>query len=198
MIECGPCAVGYHFECWHPDEEGNCHCVTDAPATHISMEDFQDEPKERGGQVKKAASVKDLESTGRKRAAILYPIPAEGDPGFPMACEWSGLKSAGGGIVPIVGCNDGLAKNIHHGPDKNTLSNFVKNVHRICATCHNRWHTLNDPYYSGTRPQGDIPYLPLEEHGECKEHDPFTKATEQDVLENEAFWAIRKHKVMFD
>jgi hypothetical protein len=157
------------------------------------MEDV--DVKERGGQIKDPSKVKDLESTGRKRAARLYPIPKDGQPGFPMVCEWSGLLSAGGGINPIVGCRNGLAEGIHHGPDKNTLNNFAVNVHRICDSCHNRWHTLNDRYYMATRPSGDIPYLPLPEAGEVRQHDPFTKASDSDFMMNDLMWAGRKLKI---
>jgi hypothetical protein len=192
-IICGPCAVGYHWECKHPTGEGLCHCTTEQPvAADINdrlLESSDTEKKERGGQIKDLANVKDLESTGRKRAAKLYPIPKDGEPGYPMACEWRGLLQAGGGVIPLVGCIDGLAKDIHHGPDKNTLSNFVGNVHRICKTCHNRWHTLNDKYYLGERPLGDTPYLPLSEY-DFSTH-VLLRANKEQLAASEAAWGLK-------
>lgn len=86
-------------------------------------------------------------------------------------------KNCGGGTMPIVGCLDGKQQARHHGPDKNTLNNERGNVHRICHTCHNRWHTLNDPdYVWGT-------IYPL--------HEPY-EATIADVGMNEVFWQGRK------
>lgn len=192
VVTCGPCAVGYHFECSSPTAEGQCHCTVEPVAMDINDRlaiAADTETKERGGQIKDLSAVKDLESTGRKRAAKLYPIPKEGQPGYPMACEWRGLLQAGGGVIPIVGCNDGLAKNIHHGPDKNTLSNFVGNVHRICETCHNRWHTINDKFYSGERPLGDTQYLPLSEYDFVAHITD--RATKEQLAASEVAWAMK-------
>lgn len=192
MIICGPCAVGYHFECVHPTEEGKCHCTVEVVSMDINdrlAQSIDTEKRERGGQIKDLSAVKDLESTGRKRAAKLYPIPKEGESGYPMACEWRGLLQAGGGVIPIIGCVDGLAKDIHHGPDKNTLSNFVGNVHRICKTCHNRWHTINDKYYSGERPLGDTKYLPLSEY-DFVDH-VLDRATKEQLAASEVAWGLK-------
>jgi hypothetical protein len=173
-----PCVVGYHSECWHP--EGTACCCKE-----LLTQKFE-EAKERGGQVKSADSVTDIESTGRKRAAAIAPIE-EG-----MPCEWRNLKFAGGGVVPIMGCMAGIAKDRHHGPNKSTLANHLGNLHRICSHCHNRWHTLNDAYY-GDRPVGEeaMNYFPLPEY-EYKEHDSVTKASYQELAENEIMWAKRK------
>lgn len=190
---CLPCAVGNHFECWRPLDTGFCHCTEDGPVLFEPTGDNSagnSEKKERGGQIKDQSEVTDLESTGRKRAAKLYPIPKEGEPGYPMKCEWAGLKTAGGGVKPIVGCVGNPATHIHHGPNKNTLENSVGNVHRICVQCHNRWHTLNDAAY-GERPKGNIPYLPLEENTWVL-HDGITQATPQDYAEHEMLWINRK------
>jgi len=65
----------------------------------------------------------------------------------------------------------------HHGPDKNTLNNEKGNVHRICHSCHNRWHTLNDEDYIW----GNI--YPL--------HAPM-EASVADIGLNEVFWDGRK------
>jgi hypothetical protein len=109
-------------------------------------------------------------------------------------CQWAGLKYAGGGIKPLVGClgNDAVAR--HHGPDKGTLNNEVRvNLHDICTSCHNRWHALNDEYYDKPRPRIG-PWLPRESEGVCKPHDPVTKADPADQLANEVYWATPKAK----
>lgn len=92
-------------------------------------------------------SLKDQQSTGRKRAAKLYPLNPE------AYCEWAGKEVQGGGHSPISGCglrpgtDIGLQQSRHHGPDKNTLNNEIGNVHRICHACHNEWHAKNDSNY---------------------------------------------------
>lgn len=181
MINCLPCATNYHSECWQPTGDWNCCCLDKTPVVIEASE-----KKERGGQIKDMENVTDLESTGRKRAAKLYPLNRENP------CEWRGLANAGGGAKPIVGCLAGMQVAIHHGPDKNTLSNFVGNVHRICATCHNRWHTENDPFYPAERPSGETPYLPLE--GDAIAHDGNTKFTPEQFSKNELMWLNRKTK----
>lgn len=117
------------------------------------------------------SALRDQQSTGRKRAARLYPLEAD------APCEWQMKKNCGGGNKPIVGCMNGVQQARHHGPDKNTLNNESGNVHRICHTCHNRWHTLNDDGYVW----GNI--YPL--------HNPM-EAQITDIGMNEVFWDGRK------
>ena len=94
-----------------------------------------------GRPYKNSGDIKDKKSTGRKRAAILYPL-------FPDdACEWRNLANCGGGKFPIIGCTKGKQQHRHHGPNKNTLENSPGNVHRICDDCHNIWHSQNDKDY---------------------------------------------------
>lgn len=189
---CPPCAVGYHWECEHQQEDTLCCCIPNR--THIGNDQPDSEsdssggetPKQRGGQVKDYADITDVQSTGRKRAAQMYPI-TEG-----MVCEWAQLKSAGGGVVSIIGCNGNVATDRHHGPDKNTLNNTEGNVHRICATCHNRWHAANDQYY-GTRPEGTSPFIPLDGHN-WGPHDGDTKAILKEIIEADIAWSVRKDK----
>ena len=97
--------------------------------------------KDNTRRLKRDASLKDQQSTGRKRAARMYPLHRE------AACEWKGLSNAGGGLHPIVGCITGLQEARHHGPDKSTSNNEEGNVHRICHRCHNRWHAANNKEY---------------------------------------------------
>lgn len=92
-------------------------------------------------------SLKDQQSTGRKRAAALYPLNPD------AFCEWAGQNEVGGGQHPIKGCgirpnsDVGYQQCRHHGPDKNVLNNEKGNVHRICTACHNEWHGKNDADY---------------------------------------------------
>lgn len=178
MVDCLPCATSFHQECWVPDESFKCCCGNVSEAVVIES------TKERGGQIKDMENVGDLESTGRKRAAKLYPLDRS------KPCEWAGLRNAGGGPFPILGCLGNTQVAIHHGPDKSTLANFVGNVHRICATCHNRWHTLNDPMYPTERPAGNLPYTPVS--GEVNPHDGVTKFTPEEFAQNGLMWADRK------
>lgn len=90
--------------------------------------------------------ITDPQSTGRKRAAQLWPLDLE------APCEWQFKANCGGGKHPILGCATGMQRNIHHGPDKNTLNNARDNIHKICPTCHNRWHAVNDKDYDPSIP----------------------------------------------
>jgi len=133
--------------------------------------------------------ITDVTSTGRKRAAMLYPIFEN------MKCEWAGLKFAGGGVEPIIGCDNHIIQpnkgpdkgDRHHGPDKNVINNSPGNVHRICSSCHNRWHARNNKYY-GERPPTDQPYLPKVDY-DWKPHDSETQATSEEIAENEKYWS---------
>lgn len=198
---CWGCIVGLHEECLElkpvDSTEGAYQCCCfDKPRD--SDEGRAVRTGEVGRPMMETHEISDVLSTGRKRAAMLYPIH-EG-----MLCEWAGLKNAGGGVVPIVGCDGhkltstkgGIGElhqgDVHHGPDKNTLENSPGNVHRICATCHHRWHAANDKFY-GQRPKkedgkvdGTKPFLPLDEY-ELLPHDALTMADEEDfqnVLDN--------------
>lgn len=187
---CPACESGGHSDCYVTGEseelltEGglSCCCRKDVG------EGSPDEPTGKSfvDRVKDASAITDVQSTGRKRAAIAYPI-TEG-----MICEWSGLGKAGGGVETIVGCRENPATDRHHGPDKNTLNNTEGNVHRICSTCHNRWHTANDQYY-GERPPGTEPFIPLDPN-QWGIHDPDTQATNEDYLQSEIKWSMRKTK----
>ena len=92
------------------------------------------------------SAVRDQQSTGRKRAAKLYPLDRN------KPCEWANNPAAGGGFAPIQGCGIRPATMVgrqqarHHGPDQNTLNNEPGNVHRICHSCHNTWHAANDKF----------------------------------------------------
>jgi hypothetical protein len=98
---------------------------------------------------------KDPISTGRKRAAVMYPL----SPG--QVCDWAWKKNAGGGIEPITGCTGRPATHIHHGPDKSTFNNDRSNISLLCNFCHNRWHVANDKYYIEPRPADNSEWLPI-------------------------------------
>lgn len=183
---CTECGGGFHELC----EEGGCGNCHSNKTTEVKPrdEDYLEDSRPPGNRstrnsrkgrsgVKTDRNLKDQQSTGRKRAAVLFPL-VEGAP-----CEWRGKTNCGGGEHPITGCMFGIQMARHHGPDKNTLHNEVGNVHRICATCHNRWHTLNDPEY-----QPD---------GVHKSHEPI-EASEDDFIADGEFWFNRHVKVARD
>lgn len=194
---CFGCRTGFHNECsyaWTDDLIGECCCggevkftvtgeVKDSGSTDetIPKKEVDNGYIEDGYEANKSlADYKDPISTGRKRAAEMYPINAG------MVCEWAGLKRAGGGVFPIVGCVGRPASDRHHGPDKNTMNNMQGNLHRICDFCHNTWHALNDPAY-GERPEHTKPFIPTGKLGEdWFNHDAETKATMEEILEAEA------------
>lgn len=150
--------------------------------------------------------LKDPLSTGRKRVARMFPIPAG------KMCEWAMLASAGGGIEPIVGCVGYPASDLHHGPDKNTLNNAkaslgigtTENVWMLCSMCHNAWHAKNDPYYPKTRgneKQRDYiadqatPFLPLPQFMDSfVAHDPDTRTDSPRIYTGEDFTRGREHR----
>lgn len=171
-MKCVSCLQGLNWEC---RLEGNCSDGTTsiAPVDTLAIGSFtnQDPDPESFTTYKDDSVLRDQQSTGRKRAAKMYPL----DENAP--CEWSMKRNAGGGEFPIVGCMNGKQQARHHGPDKNTLNNEIGNVHRICHTCHNRWHTLNDPTYVW--------------EGLKEPHSPFEASIEEVAL-NEVFWDGRK------
>jgi len=164
-VACIDCGVGDHFNCGDP-----CCCSQNPPIAEEEV--IEDERRSLHRTYKREGTLKDQQSTGRKRAALLYPLDRE------ASCEWRELRNCGGGPKPIIGCNGGLQQSRHHGPDKNTLNNDQGNVHRICHKCHNRWHTVNDPLY---KPGTVYP-----------RHDPVTKATIEEIMHNEVYWASTK------
>lgn len=163
-MACIYCGQGFHDEC----ENGcdNCHGNEDKAFKSIVTLSGG-----RGAPLKNPEDVKDKFSTGRKRAAVHWPIFKD------KPCEWQGKKNCGGG-QPIIGCLKGLQVDRHHGPVKQVLRNEPGNVHRICKKCHNRWHAVNDPIYN-------------EEEYEKLPHQP-QAATELEILANEADWSIRR------
>lgn len=164
-MACLACGRGFHSEC----EIGCSDCHPDyQKATQM----LSATGSGRGAPTKNAEDIKDPYSTGRKRAAIQYPLFRTNP------CEWRGFKNCGGGVFPIVGCIAGKQEARHHGPVKNPLRNEPGNVHRICHECHNRWHALNDADY-------------IEEDNEKLPHMP-ERATEIELMASEAERRIKK------
>ena len=163
---CLNCGRGFHELCKRC-RKGKCH---DNGATETVVTDRVNDSGHRIRRIRRVATggLKDPHSTGRKRAAKLYPIDRD------APCEWRGYKNCGGGRFPIIGCYDGLQQHRHHGPIKNTLVNHEGNVHRICYACHVRWHELNDVNYS----EDDNKLLP---------HMP-TEATPDELVDNFMKW----------
>lgn len=156
---CLACVRDFHDEC----ATEPC-CCSQKSSTPEGLEWTKDDNK-----------VIDPKSTGRKRAAKLFPLDRD------KPCEWRGLSLAGGGRVPIIGCTDGNQTNRHHGPNKDTLVNDRANVHLICTTCHNRWHASNDPLYNDNSP-------------DVTPHNPDLLATPEEQLQNEKFWLRNRAK----
>ena len=140
MSVCLSCARHLHDECENYNWAANVCCCNGAGVGDSNVP--EDSTGKRDGMAwsKHDGNIVDPKSTGRKRAAKIYPL----EPSSP--CEWRGLRYAGGGMFPIYGCTAGKQQHRHHGPNLSTLDNTEGNVHRICTTCHNRWHTDNDAF----------------------------------------------------
>jgi hypothetical protein len=154
-----PCGRGFHKECL----KGCKKCHEDENEILI----LNPGSRKKGN---KADGLKDPLSTGRKRAAELYPLDKE------APCEWRNRKGCGGGKRPIVGCVDGKQVARHHGPVKDTTRNHEGNVHRICTRCHNHWHELNDLVYD----EREYALLP---------HDPIA-AEPDELIADEMAWRM--------
>lgn len=195
---CLQCAAGHPEFCENPTE------VSDQPGWIVPCRELftveeivKDKPRKDGSNVASPGDVTDARSTGRKRAAMLLPIQTG------RMCDWSGLKWAGGGVYPIVGCDGNTLADVkshsdlpdtvssrgerHHGPNKAVLDNAVGvNLHGICSTCHQRWHALNDPAYTGDRPTAEFEWLPSQPY---YAHDPYAKVTAEERALVDAWWA---------
>jgi hypothetical protein len=173
MRGCHTCGRGFHEEC--PSENERCCCFdgntsddlpmgssdfdgsigTDDPEilsqllVDNTVDDFVPvEPGRRGRPHERPEKLRNVNSTGRKRANRAKPVDKR------LPCEWQRKVNCGGGKNPIVGCMNGEQRHVHHGPDKDVMNNSIKNLHDICHACHNRWHVANDKDYD--------PYIPHE------------------------------------
>lgn len=179
MAKCVACKLGWKWECRHKGECDSNDASEPVHGTDVGdldsvsdsgSEDSEDDAGTEFRTYKDDSALRDQQSTGRKRAAKMFPLHET------ELCDWAMRKNVGGGNRPITGCLTNLQQARHHGPDKNTLNNEKGNVHRICHTCHNRWHTLNDDDYVW----GDVQ----------NEHEPEI-ATVDEILQNEEHWKNR-------
>lgn len=158
MSACLACGRGFHRECKRCSR-GACHPQEENHATR-GLEQESNGNGEPQKRKKTEEGLKDPKSTGRKRAAKIYPIDLS------APCEWRGLRDCGGGSRPIIGCLDGNQKHRHHGPIKDPRRNHEGNVHRICSACHVHWHELNDLVYDEEKyrllPHNPVPATDLE------------------------------------
>jgi hypothetical protein len=166
-VSCVACGRGFHHECLNKKGCKKCHPKSEEK---VSVTVSTRKSKVHG--------LKDEKSTGRKRAAKLYPI-IEGEP-----CEWRGKKNCGGGRHPIIGCLSGFQVDRHHGPVKKTTRNEEGNVHRICKDCHNHWHELNDLIYD----EAEYNSLP---------HDPVA-ATDMEIAQEFLKWQSGEMGKLFE
>lgn len=193
---CFGCMVGFHEECI----EATPHEKIAGFYVCCCWQEGDVKPAAFQRALKNSADLKDQQSTGRKRAVVVIESEGRGLDG--SICEWAQLRFAGGGVTPIIGCagtilretkdGDSLPagespRNVHHGPDKSTINNASGNLHVVCAHCHNRWHTLNDPHYGKNRPEAGKPFVP---DGICLAHDPETQATPEELAFSDAYWQM--------
>jgi hypothetical protein len=201
--KCWPCIAGLHEECYDPQmiEENAIEAGIEGEWTTCCCS-INREPDAAafvgavGRPMLDPDQITDPKSTGRKRAAMLYPI-YEG-----MECEWAWLRYAGGGVVPVVGCrgntitdkkggdDENKQGDRHHGPSKATINNAPDNVHRICSVCHTHWHVANDKFYTSPRPPADQQWFPNVPYFM---HDSITTATDEELEQSEAYWAVKNH-----
>lgn len=137
--------------------------------------------KKRGAPLKAGKDMKSLLATGRARANVVKPL-SEGD-----VCEWRGLRYAGGGVTPLIGCRGNPAESVHHGPNKSVLHNEPTNLHKVCQVCHERWHIINDAYYGSVRPEHGESWLPNPDVP-CYEHSALVVVTPETQDYNEFLW----------
>lgn len=200
---CPACAAGIPEECHNPQEvEGHPEWIIPCLVEFANVSMVIDKKTGTGvvgRPLLDPSEITDIKSTGRKRAAMVMPF-LEG-----RVCDWAHLKFAGGGVIPILGCDGNTiaqakktedARELgadevghrHHGPDKNVLNNTPGvNLHGICTPCHTRWHAANDPYYDekGRPENASTPFLPVEAY---YFHDNQTTFTEEDWELVEIWW----------
>lgn len=145
MSRCLACRRQNHLACLGDF----CDCMHEEISNKHSDEfrpEFDRNP-ELAKNVKNDYALKDPQSTGRKRAAKLFPLDKERD------CEFLGKTHAGAipGLRGIDGCSirpnstPGKQQARHH-LDYDTLNNDPDNVVRICHSCHRVIHEANDSH----------------------------------------------------
>ncbi len=165
MSDCWPCRRNQHNACAAQYTDSiSCNCdhnsTVDRPVGAIGNALNLDTTEPDSSETvtvkntrrnKNDDAVTDQQSTGRKRAAKMYPLSDEN--GKKLPCDFAGKKAVLPSFmeVQIDGCgvragtmpNNAQARH-HH--DYNTLNNERSNVGLLCVPCHNLLHAKNDPY----------------------------------------------------
>jgi hypothetical protein len=159
---CVPCWRGLHGACNALFFEDECSCThVAAPAVGsfksqignaLQLEPEEPDTRHITRRNKDDQAVTDPQSTGRKRAAKLYPL--RNSDGSPIPCDLAGKKSPtlpGYYKVQIDGCGirqGSLAANAQsrHHWSYNTLDNERSNIGLLCHSCHNLIHARNDEF----------------------------------------------------
>lgn len=159
-MTCWPCRRGQHDGCVYILTDVECDCthigmstpVEDpAPGLNLEPQEYTTRTITRERRQKNDDAVTDQQSTGRKRAAKMYPLID--DKGNKLPCDFANKKNALPKFmeVQIDGCGvrEGTMPNpaqARHHHDYNTLNNERENVGLLCHSCHNLLHSKNDPY----------------------------------------------------
>jgi hypothetical protein len=188
-MACVSCRLELCYSCYEPEETFDTIFDGEGGKRVQKVEPVLETEKRPVGRPRlPPEELKDALRAGRLRAGRTIKI----EPG--TICQWAGLKFAGGGIRPIIGCVGRPAGARHHGPNKSTADNEIgSNLHLICHQCHNRWHALNDEFY-GERPADGADYLPRADAGTNNFHDPNSTATLAEQAEWQLYWQTPKAK----
>lgn len=163
MSECGPCLRSDHDNCVNDYvDPPPCRCThTSVPTptaqplgtigAALNLESDEPESVTRTRRLKSDDAVTDQQSTGRKRAAALYPLKDEN--GGRIPCDYADKTQCLPSFmeVQIDGCGKRPGTfpkhaQARHHHDYNTLNNERSNVALLCHDCHNLLHAKNDPY----------------------------------------------------
>lgn len=157
---CWPCRRNQHDGCAALFTYDLCECthekvVAPTPVGDIgnalNLDTQEADTKTVVRRQKNDMAVTDPQSTGRKRAAKLYPLI---DPnGNKLPCDFQNRKSCLPSYmeVQIDGCGvrtgtmPNFAQSRHHH-DYNVMNNERENIGLLCLSCHNLLHAKNDPY----------------------------------------------------
>lgn len=158
---CWSCRRGQHNGCAALITDTVCDCTHDnivqAPpvgtiGNALNLDTEEPDTRKITRRLKNDDAVTDQQSTGRKRAAALYPLKDAN--GNSLPCDYANLPAPtlpNYMEVQIDGCGirkgtvAGKAQARHHH-DYNTLNNERSNVALLCHSCHNLLHAKNDEY----------------------------------------------------
>jgi hypothetical protein len=179
-MKCGPCISRNHEDCaneWVTELVCNCdhdsaYDIIPTPpvgsiGAALNLESEVPDSRTHTRRYKNDDAVTDQQSTGRKRAAALYPLKDSN--GSRIPCDFSNkarclpsymeVQIDGCGLRPGTFPKHAQAR--HHN-DYNTLNNERSNVALLCHDCHNLLHAKNDAFKDniyeriyGFRPETD-------------------------------------------